>query len=152
MGKVDTRVKYHVENNLYMALTTCSCFSVRQATEVLGGYVSYYERPGSSFHGNSREIYEYTFPWYFYWYSYQFTCYRGRNSTVVEWKFTPNSIEIPRKFPWKFCINSMEFLQNFHGFFTEFPLKFPLNWKWIWGYFAPVTYKIIRISIEITRK
>ena len=83
-----------------------------------------YERPGGSFNGNSMEIYKYTFPWYFYWYSYQFTCYWGRNSTVVDWKFTTNSTVISRKFPWKFCINSMGTVQKLYGSSIKIQWKF----------------------------
>ena len=31
--------KCHAKNNLYMPLTMCFCFSVRQAIETLGGYI-----------------------------------------------------------------------------------------------------------------
>ena len=65
-----------------------------------------------------------------------------------------------------FYRTSIEFMCNFHGISTDFPchfyrlsieisLQFPLNWKWISEEFCPpppVTYKMIRISIEISRK
>ena len=39
MGKIDSRVKCHAENHLYMPLTTCSWFSVWRTIESLGGYI-----------------------------------------------------------------------------------------------------------------
>ena len=39
MGKIDSRVKCHTENHLYMPLTMCSWFSVWQAIEALWSYI-----------------------------------------------------------------------------------------------------------------